>query len=239
MENIYTEHNITRFFVGFKTLKNSYNIEQVHQLLNNPNAKATHKVSSHFKHLKLIIMTSAFIIGITSLVLWLNPKESNKTDMVSEPVIYKSESIITPNEKGAIQDTNISKPIGLNKNISRNPITQQKEIKQSIPIKSITNDSLLYVENEINDSSQWPEDTILDKTKLFVKLTKSEQERIGIFYRVDSTRIPQMEKYSKLSSKGIHIAINPSQHRAWTFSMIGYQKISFTSGCLMQYISQT
>lgn len=83
MKEIYTQHTLNEFFEEFKNLPNSYKIEQVHQLLNNPNAKATHKVSSHFKHLKLTIMTSAFIIGVSAIFLWFNPQSPN-TDFTIE-----------------------------------------------------------------------------------------------------------------------------------------------------------
>ena len=135
----------------------------------------------------------------------------------------QEENIISPNDRNIIHEGNIYESIGLNENESRKGKKRQKDIHQSIPLLPITNDSLFFVENEILSSSQWPEDTIVDKTKLFVKLTKSEQERIGLFYRVDSSKIPQMEKFSRLSSKGIHTAIGPN-HKAWTFNMVGYRK---------------
>ncbi|MCG8702010.1 MAG: hypothetical protein MI922_28405, partial [Bacteroidales bacterium] len=93
MLELYTQHTLDEFFEEFKNLPNSYKIEQVHQLLDNPNAKATHKVNSHFKHLKLIIMTSAFIIGITSVFLWLNPLETAGIHIATEPVVVKNEQI--------------------------------------------------------------------------------------------------------------------------------------------------
>jgi hypothetical protein len=83
MKEIYTQHTLNEFFEEFKNLPSSYKIEQVHQLLNNPDAKAMHKVKFHFKHLKLIIMTSAFIIGITTTFLWFSPKNTN-IDIASE-----------------------------------------------------------------------------------------------------------------------------------------------------------
>ncbi len=73
MENIYTEQNIIKFFEGFKTLQNAYNIEKVHLLLNIPNAKATHKVNFHFKNLNLLRKNGSYpemeILGCDNLLL--------------------------------------------------------------------------------------------------------------------------------------------------------------------------
>jgi hypothetical protein len=49
----------------------------------------------------------------------------------------------------------------------------------------------------------WPEDTLLDKTRLFVHLNESERERVGLFYMVDSTKKPMMERYAKIYRDGI------------------------------------
>ena len=98
MENSYTEQNITKFFEGFKSLQNAYHIDKVHQLLNNPNVKVRHKVSSHFKNLKLIIMTSAFIIGALSFLLWLGPKDTDQVNTVSNNKIEQNINTNTPAE---------------------------------------------------------------------------------------------------------------------------------------------
>ena len=82
MKQIDTQHTLSQFYEEFRNLPCSFKIEKVHQILNNPDAKATRKVNSHFKHLKLIIMTSAFIILFSSIFLWMNPFVQ-KTENVS------------------------------------------------------------------------------------------------------------------------------------------------------------
>ena len=56
MENKYTERDINLFYERFKHLPEYFEIGNVHQLVNNPNAKATHTVKFNYKHLKFIIM---------------------------------------------------------------------------------------------------------------------------------------------------------------------------------------
>lgn len=186
MDNIYTEHNIKKFFGGFKSLQNAYNIEKVHQLINNPNAKATHGVNLHLKHLKTIIMTSALIIGITSIVLWFNPKETNKNDMAIKPAIVKNENTITPNERNIINDANIAEPVGLNEKESRKPKKQQEEMEQLVPLMPISYDSLLGLADKFFCKSLWSSDTILDKENMVIHLSDEELLNIGVVFKKDT-----------------------------------------------------
>jgi hypothetical protein len=106
MKKKYTQNQLNEFFEEFKKLPDSYKIEQVHQLINYPNAKATHRVNTQFKHLKIIIMTSVYIIGVASIMLWLNPNESKVKSEVSLPVIPHEEISANSVEKVvAVADT--------------------------------------------------------------------------------------------------------------------------------------
>jgi hypothetical protein len=78
MNKIYTHQDINQFFNQFKELSNSFEIEKVHQLINNPDARARHLVNKNYKPLKIIIMTSAFIAGTAALILWLAPEKTSE-----------------------------------------------------------------------------------------------------------------------------------------------------------------
>ena len=93
MKEKYTQDNLNEFFEEFKNLPNSYKIDQVHRLLNNPHAKATHSVKSHFKYLKLIIMTSTILIGIISLYVWLAPENANTQNRTHRHLVKSTLSI--------------------------------------------------------------------------------------------------------------------------------------------------
>jgi hypothetical protein len=77
MEKSFTQTDIDKFFSDFRNLSNPYKIEKVHQLLNNPNARARYRVKLNYKPFNFIIMTSAVIIGLSALIIWSNPKKVN------------------------------------------------------------------------------------------------------------------------------------------------------------------
>lgn len=220
MGNIYTEQNITKFFEGFKSLQNAYHIERVHQLLNNPNAKARYKVGPNLRNLKFIIMTSTFIIGALGFMLWLSPKDTKQKNTVSNNKVEHQTTTQVKNTcnytvdlqgQNIIESDNIENQQQLTL-LSTNERDDDNQLSPTMvqPSESIgqnKNEVGLVEENEIF-SSQWPEDTLLDKTKLFVTLTENEQERLGLFYMVDSTKFPQMEKFSKFTSGGIDQVLN-------------------------------
>ena len=75
MKRQYTEQEINLFFTRFKQLPEYFEIEKVHQLINNPDAKATRRINLKFKPFKFMIMTSLFIVGISSLLIWFAPNK--------------------------------------------------------------------------------------------------------------------------------------------------------------------
>jgi hypothetical protein len=77
MEKSFTQQDIEKFLSDFRNLSNPYKIEKVHQLLNNPHAKAKYSVKLNYKPFNFIIMTSVFILGLSALIIWSNPKKAN------------------------------------------------------------------------------------------------------------------------------------------------------------------
>lgn len=88
MRKKYTQHDIDQFFSLYKELPDSYKLERVHQLINNPDAKAMHTVKLNHKPFKSIIMTSTIFTGAIALLCWLAPiktaNTSNQQDINQE-----------------------------------------------------------------------------------------------------------------------------------------------------------
>lgn len=148
MKEIYTQDTLSQFFKEFQNLPNSFKIEQVHQLLNNPNAKATHKVPSHFKHLNFIIMTSAFIVGVTTLLLLL-PKTTNPDVYIDSfskkpPETVQSRTIGTNVEKEDMNFSDSSVTLEIQEvenNRLVTEISKQDDNPAAIPDNTISNNS--------------------------------------------------------------------------------------------------
>ena len=87
MKNNYTQQHIDQFFSRFRELPVTYKIEKVPQLLNNPDAKATHP-QKQIKPFKFLLMTSILIIGLSTLWFWQSPNESVKNVApIGQPII--------------------------------------------------------------------------------------------------------------------------------------------------------
>jgi hypothetical protein len=137
MKEIYTQHTLNEFFEEFKNLPNSYKIDRVYLLLNNPNAKATHKVNSYFKHLKLIIMTSAFIIGVSVIFLWFNPESLNSDIIIkslSEEPIEIVQKSISPKTMTFDQQKN--------NDLIKSKSFEKKNIPDKIPLLAFPDSSM-------------------------------------------------------------------------------------------------
>ena len=94
MEKTFTQRDIEKFLNDFRNLSNPYKLEKVHQLLNNPDAKAKYSVKLNYKPFNFIIMTSAFILGLSALLIWSNPKKVNINEIST---FQKSETVADSN----------------------------------------------------------------------------------------------------------------------------------------------
>jgi hypothetical protein len=224
MKEIYTNQNIDEFFKEFKSLPNSFKIEKVHQLLNNPNAKATHKIKSHFNLLKFIIITSALIIGVSALLLWHSPE---KTDNY----VFSTEKHSVHNEYSTLdkkdeEKSNKTKIYGAAKNIKSKNFYLSNN---SEPTKSIDNDLMMdIITNPDTDKysiceefCDWPLDTVLDKKSLYIYLSKSELKKLGVSLTQDSmyyyNRSPN-KKYKGITS--INWRYNKPEPTNFDFHMV-------------------
>ncbi|MBN1597238.1 MAG: T9SS type A sorting domain-containing protein [Bacteroidales bacterium] len=186
MKEIYTQHTLNEFFEEFKNLPISYKIEQVHQLLNNPDAKATHRVKSDFKPLTLIIMTSAFIIGVLSFLLWTAPKKTEHINFVSKPIIEQNKNLNTPIKYDSSQNINIKKTEHTKEIESNKSESQQSEITNTNHVLIPDTDSIQIGQNIGDIECLWPSDTSINKNSLILHLTNEELKKLGVFNRTDS-----------------------------------------------------
>lgn len=185
MKKIYTQQDINQFFEQFKKLSGSYELEKVHQLINNPNAKAMHRVKFNYKTFKFIIMTSAFIVGVSTLLILLIP---NKTDndrsfkdysVNSEYVKKKYDNVPdAANKVAAFSSQNSTKPKNRKKEINQ---STKKDIKNDLKIAALPKNIIETVK-----SCSWPIDTTLDKHSLFIYLTNDELLNLGVYLYADS-----------------------------------------------------
>jgi len=190
MRKKYTENDINQFFNNFKELPYSYKLEKVHQLINNPDAKAGHQVNSNFKPFKFIIMTSTIIIGITTIILWLSP---GKVIEEKSPKAVKAKTFVSQTKKAES-----------NKAITK--AHRPKQTKPIIPVKEtyeendelIKTNSIASSKNVTNDLIEdkkiiWPVDSVLDGNKFIVTLTDAELMNIG--FLIDETGLYYNNKF--------------------------------------------
>jgi hypothetical protein len=218
----YTNEHIDKFFEHFKRLPDYFELDKVRQLVNNPDAKAKLSGNSFIKPLNLIIMTTFIIAGLTILIGLLPNKEDHNqktalirlTDSV-QIIPDKSKSTISIIEKSKLVDARDhnkqfkpeSKKSGMNTTIAKN-----KELTPA--------------------NCNWPKDTMLNKQDLFIHLTEPERERVGLFYLVDSTKKPAMDRYKKLYKDGICITVGG-------YSRSKHPNLKYTSGFNVRYVSDT
>jgi hypothetical protein len=148
MEKTYTQQDIEKFLSNFRDLTIPYKIEKVHQLLNNPHAKARYSVKLNYKPFNFIIMTSAFVLGLSALIFWSNPKTSN-TDEIS-----------TSNKTGVVREVvldsnlNSKRTTDLNKPIVDNPTIEKNGTPESDIATKVTTDS--YFPREVTTDLNQP-----------------------------------------------------------------------------------
>lgn len=184
MKKNYTQDTLSQFFEDFKNLPSSYKIEQVHQLLNNPDAKATHKVNFHVKHLKLIIMTSAFIMGVTTVMLWLSPKETTNDGVTTEKhPIHIEYATQNENEKAQLNSQETNHVVKNHESKSPNLIDGDTKpiISDEYNLNTISAMAKDSIYNSVPEKyCSWPLDTVLDKKSLYVYLSNTELKKLGV-----------------------------------------------------------
>jgi len=153
MEKSFTQQDIEKFLSDFKNLSNPYKIEKVHLLLNNPHAKAKYSVKLNYKPFNFIIMTSAFILGLSALLIWSNPKKASIDEISTSKKSGVVSEVIVDSNFPLKLTTDLNKPIGDNPTIKTMVTTKSEEFteaaKDSYIPKEVTTDLIQSkVENQ-------------------------------------------------------------------------------------------
>jgi len=200
MNNLFTNEELDHFFEQFKQLPEYFELEKVHQIINNPESKAKLPVKTINHLFKIIFMTTTFITSITVLAfLFLHDKPVKYSSFGNEnKATYTLENKATNTISGvkinpakqkkvnAYQIAESQTTSGFNTSFNTS-LSGNRTKSKEIPTKQQA-DGLTSVTEPICD---WPEDTVLDKNNLILKLTKEELERIGYFeYEGEERDIP-------------------------------------------------
>lgn len=227
MINKYTEEDIDSLFRKFKQLPDYYGMEKVYQLINNPDARARFSGKPFIKPLNFIFMATFVITSIVVITFGLSTFREVKDQTLPVTNIgfqAKSDQIVQALEQIPL----LSKSTNPKVSEKKNPVTVFSQQNPVNPIENGMNGTpaepgLLPT---IPVDCPSPEDTLLDKTRLFVHLDEPERERVGLFYMVDSTKKPVMERYAKIYRDGIGIWVGSKRK---TGSYISGFNVCYTS----------
>ncbi len=162
MEKSFTQQDIEKFLSDFRKLSNPYKIEKVHQLLNNPHAKARYSLKLNYKPFNFIIMTSAFILGLSALLFWSNPKKID----INEISAYQKSELGT----NVVVDSNFSpgKTTDLNQPLVENPTIKTKVVSKTNVLAKVSMDSS-FPQRKTKDLKQTKLENPTFKTDLVLK----------------------------------------------------------------------
>ena len=206
MKKKYSQEDIDQFFGNFKELPEYYDLEKVHQLINNPDAKATQTGNNYFKPYKFLIMTSTIIAVVASLLLWPDePFQTKEKDITKTPPVsniekednQKKGNPIPPEAVEKVEESFLIKKEPKREVSSANlkakaqakeKTTQKGKVSPLLENPELNNDSL-----SARKRSSWPADTAIDGTQFLITLTDEELERLGFI--LDETGIYYHNKY--------------------------------------------
>ncbi len=197
MEKQHTEQDINLFFERFKKLPEYYNIEKVQQLINNPVAKAMRRINFKYKPFKFMIMTSIFIVGISSFLLWLNPnveikqpkQEVLQTKQFNAKTSKSDSSGIET--KTSVNQTNQPNNL-VNQTVFETETTENKIAENNA--ESIFQENMDLISDKEFSKVIWLEDTVIDGEKFIITLTDKELENIG--FMIDGTGLYYYNQYN-------------------------------------------
>lgn len=185
MEKFYTQYDINKFLGNFRKLPEPYKLEKVHQLLNDPDAMARHRIKLNHKPFNLIIMTSAFIVGLTAIIFWASPRKAE----IFKPETFKNTEVVSITAPVKIS------PVKTSKNYAtKTEKPSSKTEIESEPVGSITLQQVVIEKPETESSvlklmyrsCAWSPDTTIDKKTLLLNLTDPELKAIGITKKGDA-----------------------------------------------------
>jgi hypothetical protein len=193
MKKKYTQKDIDQFFGNFKELPDYFELEKVNQLIDNPAAKATQTGSNYFLPKNFLIMTSAIIAVVGSILLWPEgPLQTNEKNAAQTPpasivkgVQENSVALPKPEEKGnetTLKDRKQKRNVSSTNQKAiaelKEKATQNGKVDLQRVAPKLKKDPLPAIE-----LNTWPADTVIDGTQFLVTLTDEELERLGFELR--------------------------------------------------------
>ena len=166
MERSFTQQDIDRFLSNFRNLSNPYKIEKVHQLLNNPHARARYTVKLNYKPFIFLIMTSVVILVLSALFIWSNPKKANINEFGTSEDFGVDKEIVMDSHYSAKKTTDliehdIDTPTIKTKVFPKSEVTKEPRLQKEMPSvldKSKVEDSTIKTQvmlnNNINKQAQ-------------------------------------------------------------------------------------
>ena len=187
MDNLYTNKDIDQFFENLREMTD-YPFEKVRQLINNPTAKATHRVNFNPKLLKFITMTSAFIVGASAILLWSGSHKKVEKQTIGNSPVKVSEVNTVDNGTNPVNEKSNSGANNTNIHLNTHDTLCNIETHSSDEfVQSLPDQGYEIVNENENQNCDWPEDTVIDKSLLLVELTDEEMKAIGIARRGHAT----------------------------------------------------
>lgn len=199
-----------RFFEDFKQLPEYFSFEKAQALIYNPYATYRIKGKRGFNFLKIILMTSAFLASVVIFYFWFTPNSIGTTDTKST----EGRGIVVTESTAVNKTTRNHRPQVQAIGMEADQIAYNEE---ALPDSIIEKDeSVMRTNINFNKGSvsTWPRDTVIDKRKLFVYLTKDELSNLGVFLYPDS-----MYYFNKGQGRDIKHTINavPRESKFTTF----------------------
>lgn len=163
------------FFKTFKQLPEYYKLEKVHQLINNPTAKATLRVKSKFKPFKFIIMSTFLAIGLLGVLFFNNPPVEltpNTPKEYNNVMVYDKQASLEIHE-AKLEEVKLHKQVKISTELYK------EEKKKSVTINVSSNKRSAEPSKIISDCN-WPLDTVLARENMYVYLNNEELLALGI-----------------------------------------------------------
>ncbi len=202
MEKLYTQNDINKFLSDFRKLPDPYKLEKVHQLINDPHAMARHRIKLNHKPFNLIIMTSAFIVGVTALLIWSNIKKTEIAANRTFPATEVTPIEITPGITPPVTQPEVSLKRKVS-SVTKTNAPVSEEINPVLPSK--VKEPETRVLKMAHGSCEWSSDTIIDKKSLLLDLSDDELKAIGILKKGTLTFyhniIPGVYDYGQFSNE--------------------------------------
>ena len=189
MKKKYTQEDIDQFFGNFKELPDYFDLEKVHQLIDNPAAKAT-QPGNHFKPFKFLIMTSAIIAVVASFMLWpKEPVQEQGKDVAQSPPVSITEKAESGQEDTPALPKSEENELPLKskepgQTISPANLTglAERKGKTSPKNKAVPQNKKPITANfplSTDPTPPWPSDTVIDGNQFLITLNDEELEKLG------------------------------------------------------------